>query len=103
MKPSQNSLFKADTSVRSVAESGILGLVHLFWSQEYFAEGLFTEEEWEAWEAWMTRSFAKSPIMCKRLNDLQYEYTRDIVMFAVKRCSPGTITNLRRQNNLSLE
>jgi hypothetical protein len=28
MKPSQNSLFKADTSVRSVAESGILGLVH---------------------------------------------------------------------------
>jgi predicted RNase H-like HicB family nuclease len=28
MKPSQNSLFKADTYVRSVAESGILGLVH---------------------------------------------------------------------------
>jgi hypothetical protein len=28
MKPSQNSLFKADTYVRRVAESGILGLVH---------------------------------------------------------------------------
>jgi hypothetical protein len=28
MKPSQNSLFKADTYGRSVAESGILGLVH---------------------------------------------------------------------------
>jgi hypothetical protein len=28
MKPSQNSLFKADTYVRAVAESGILGLVH---------------------------------------------------------------------------
>jgi endonuclease YncB( thermonuclease family) len=28
MKPSQNSLFKADTRVRSVAENGILGLVH---------------------------------------------------------------------------
>jgi protoporphyrinogen oxidase len=28
MKPSQNSLFKAETSVRRVAESGILGLVH---------------------------------------------------------------------------
>ena len=28
MKPSQNPLFKADTSVRPVAESGILGLVH---------------------------------------------------------------------------
>ena len=27
MKPSQNSLFKADTRVRSVAENGILGLV----------------------------------------------------------------------------
>jgi hypothetical protein len=27
--PSQNSLFKADTSVRAVAESGILGLVHM--------------------------------------------------------------------------
>ena len=27
MKPSQNSLFKADTYVRRVAESGILGLV----------------------------------------------------------------------------
>jgi hypothetical protein len=26
-KPSQNSLFKADTRVRSVAENGILGLV----------------------------------------------------------------------------
>jgi single-stranded DNA-binding protein len=30
MKPSQNSLFKADTRVRSVAENGILGLVHQF-------------------------------------------------------------------------
>jgi hypothetical protein len=29
MKPSQNPLFKVDTSVRSVSESGILGLVHL--------------------------------------------------------------------------
>jgi hypothetical protein len=29
MKLSQNSLFKADTSVRPVAESGILGLVHV--------------------------------------------------------------------------
>jgi hypothetical protein len=29
MKPSQNSLFKADTYVKSVAESGILGLVHI--------------------------------------------------------------------------
>jgi hypothetical protein len=29
MKPSQNSLFKADTRVRSVAENGILGLVHI--------------------------------------------------------------------------
>jgi hypothetical protein len=28
MKPSQNSWFKANTSVRSVAERGILGLVH---------------------------------------------------------------------------
>jgi hypothetical protein len=28
MKPSQNSLFKADTYVTSIAESGILGLVH---------------------------------------------------------------------------
>jgi hypothetical protein len=28
LKPSQNPLFKADTYVRSVAESGILGLVH---------------------------------------------------------------------------
>jgi hypothetical protein len=28
MNLSQNSLFKADISVRSVAESGILGLVH---------------------------------------------------------------------------
>ena len=28
MKPSQNSLFKADTLGRSVAECGILGLVH---------------------------------------------------------------------------
>jgi hypothetical protein len=28
-KPSQNSFCKADTYVRSVAESGILGLVHL--------------------------------------------------------------------------
>jgi molybdopterin-binding protein len=28
MKPSQNSLFKVDTRVRSVAENGILGLVH---------------------------------------------------------------------------
>ena len=28
MKPSQNSLFKANIYVRSVAESGILGLVH---------------------------------------------------------------------------
>jgi hypothetical protein len=27
MKPSQNSWFKANTSVRSIAESGILGLV----------------------------------------------------------------------------
>jgi hypothetical protein len=30
MKPSQNSLFKADTRVRSVAESGILGLLHVY-------------------------------------------------------------------------
>jgi hypothetical protein len=30
MKPSQNSLFKADTRVRSIAENGILGLVHVF-------------------------------------------------------------------------
>jgi hypothetical protein len=29
MKPSQNSLFKADTYIRSIAESGILGLVHI--------------------------------------------------------------------------
>ncbi len=29
MNQSQNSLFKADTYVRSVAESGILGLVHV--------------------------------------------------------------------------
>jgi hypothetical protein len=29
MKPSQNSSFKSDTSVRAVAESGILGLVHV--------------------------------------------------------------------------
>jgi hypothetical protein len=29
MKPSQNSLFNADTWVRPVAESGILGLVHV--------------------------------------------------------------------------
>jgi hypothetical protein len=29
MNPSQNSLFKADTSVRVVAESRILGLVHM--------------------------------------------------------------------------
>jgi hypothetical protein len=28
MKPSQNLLFKADTYIRSAAESGILGLVH---------------------------------------------------------------------------
>jgi len=28
MKPSQNSLLKADTSVRAIAESGTLGLVH---------------------------------------------------------------------------
>jgi hypothetical protein len=28
MKPSQNSLFKTDASVRPIAESGILGLVH---------------------------------------------------------------------------
>jgi hypothetical protein len=28
MKPSQNSLFKADPYVRAVAESGILGSVH---------------------------------------------------------------------------
>jgi 3-methyladenine DNA glycosylase AlkD len=27
LKPSQNSLFKADPSIRSIAESGILGLV----------------------------------------------------------------------------
>ncbi len=30
MKPSQNSLFKADTYVRPLAESRILGLVHTF-------------------------------------------------------------------------
>jgi seryl-tRNA synthetase len=30
MKPSQNSLFKADTCVRSVAKGRILGLVHVF-------------------------------------------------------------------------
>jgi DNA invertase Pin-like site-specific DNA recombinase len=30
MKPSQNSLFKADTYVKSVAESRILGLVHYY-------------------------------------------------------------------------
>jgi hypothetical protein len=30
MNPSQNSLFKADTYVRPVAESGILGLVHSY-------------------------------------------------------------------------
>jgi hypothetical protein len=30
MKPSQNSLFKADTCHRRVAESGILRLVHNF-------------------------------------------------------------------------
>jgi hypothetical protein len=29
MKPSQNSLFKVDTYVRSIAESRILGLVHI--------------------------------------------------------------------------
>jgi hypothetical protein len=29
MKPSQNSLFKADTYVRTVFESDILGLVHM--------------------------------------------------------------------------
>ena len=29
MKPSQNSLFKADAYVRAVAESGILGLVQV--------------------------------------------------------------------------
>jgi hypothetical protein len=34
MKPSQNSLFKADTCVRSVAKGRILGLVH----------GLFDED-----------------------------------------------------------
>ena len=28
MKPSQNLLFKADTYIKSAAESGILGLVH---------------------------------------------------------------------------
>jgi hypothetical protein len=38
MKPSQNSLFKADTRVRSVAENGILGLVHD--SQDYPVFGL---------------------------------------------------------------
>jgi hypothetical protein len=33
MKPSQNSLFKADTYIRSVAESGILGPVQVIISQ----------------------------------------------------------------------
>jgi len=33
MKPSQNPLFKVDTSVRSVSESGILGLVHVYMRQ----------------------------------------------------------------------
>jgi 2-iminobutanoate/2-iminopropanoate deaminase len=41
MKLSQNSLFKADTSVSSVAESRILGLVHKSpaFSQAVMAEG----------------------------------------------------------------
>jgi hypothetical protein len=38
-KPSQNSLFQADTCVRAVAESGILGLVHVL-IQGTLAEGL---------------------------------------------------------------
>jgi hypothetical protein len=35
MKLSQNSLFKADTSTRSVAESGILELVHAILLTKY--------------------------------------------------------------------
>jgi hypothetical protein len=34
MKPSQDSLSKADTSVRPVAESGILGLIHVYAAME---------------------------------------------------------------------
>jgi hypothetical protein len=40
MKPSQNSLFKADTRVRSVAENGILGLVHVYIQSHAVAEAM---------------------------------------------------------------
>jgi hypothetical protein len=42
MNLSQNSLFKADTSVRPVAESGILGLVQYTGASRLLKKGLLS-------------------------------------------------------------
>ena len=81
--------------VLSIAEYQ-LNLFEVFWVQSYFARDLFTPEDWEAWEEWMSEGFADSPILCKHLHDLQLMYSEALVNFAVASCPTGTIQNQRQ-------
>jgi predicted GIY-YIG superfamily endonuclease len=70
MKPSQNSLFKSDTYVRSVAESGILGLVHEITSDVEAA--IVREKELKGWRR--SKKVALIESMNPQWKDLSLEW-----------------------------